>query len=741
MSSEGQALPGVASSGAQHDAVAWFWQFLKTELAPRPGRAWAVGRTTIAATLVMVWVMTFTIPFGFIGAINTFLLSRENPTATLRDALTAVLFTALGTVYSIVGIVTMIGDPLTHFLWITVSLFLAFYLIRIIPNYLAAANFGFTLAGTIPLWDEPLVPVNTRIENTLWFAGALAVGVAVTVAVEFIFRRVHPITDLTQGIENRLETVEGVLRQTAADLPFSAKLEEDISLYADLGTSRLRLYLYRSGGFPRDVTIKMNAAIAVLGRLVDLAASLRIVRSTQSIAPGRADCDRCLHLANEIFHLRRDLQQGRLPCSIEILSQPEPSELPFLPEMERAVALISQAFCGVRGAEDQLSPVAPVPEAHSGLLVPDAFSNLDHLKFAVRGTLATVLAYVVYQAIDWRGLSTAIPTCMITALSTTGASRQKQFLRLGGAIIGGFVFGMGAQVFVLPNLDSIAGFVVLFAAVTAISGWIATATPRLSYLGVQMALAFYLINLQEFSPQISLAIARDRVVGVLLGLLSMWLVFDRLWVRNALEEMQDLFSRNLRMLAELFEQWRQDDFQKATRRVMQLRDQINVGVNALRAQSDAVIFEFGQSRERKLRIRDDFRRWQPIFQTLLEVQTTFLQYRFDRRLPQLPPKIVEAQSACEENMALLVRSLSNYVAGESTATAPDVQASAEALRREIQEHYARSGLPVPSPLADTITLTQNLSSIVIPLYEDIHTTFPNPQDAGMHHRKIRLREA
>src|SRR6201999_4396950 len=114
----------------------------------------------------------------------------------------------------------------------------------------------------------------------------------------------------------------------------------------------------------------------------------------------------------------------------------------------------------------------------------------------------------------------------------------KQFLRLGGALIGGIIFGMGAQIFILPFLDSIAGFTLLFAVVTAISAWISTASARLSYLGVQLALAFYLINMQEFTIQISLAIARDRVFGVLLGLFSMWLLFDRLWVRNALDEMR-----------------------------------------------------------------------------------------------------------------------------------------------------------------------------------------------------------
>ena len=50
-------------------------------------------------------------------------------------------------------------------------------------------------------------------------------------------------------------------------------------------------------------------------------------------------------------------------------------------------------------------------------------------------------------------------TCLLTALSTIGSSRQKQVLRIAGAIVGGFLLGMGSQVFILPYLDSIAGFV------------------------------------------------------------------------------------------------------------------------------------------------------------------------------------------------------------------------------------------------------------------------------------------
>jgi multidrug resistance protein MdtO len=298
------------------------------------------------------------------------------------------------------------------------------------------------------------------------------------------------------------------------------------------------------------------------------------------------------------------------------------------------------------------------------------------------------------------------------------------------------IFGFGAQVFVLPYVDSIVGFTVVFAIVTVIAAWIATATPRLSYLGVQVALAWYLINLQEFTIQSSLAIARDRVMGTLLGLFCMWLVFDRLWVKDALQEMQEAFCRNLRMLAELMEPPREGDLEAAAKRVVQLRDQINDGFNTVRAQSDAVLFEFGPSRKRKLAMREDFRRWQSPIGILAQVQITFRQYFFEKRFPELPPPIADAVAAFEQNMAVIAKAMADDVAGRASSAVPDIQESAQRLQDEIRKYYAASGAPVPPPLVDTMTLTQNLASIVTPLYKDIHATFADPVLAAAHRGRL-----
>ena len=81
------------------------------------------------------------------------------------------------------------------------------------------------------------------------------------------------------------------------------------------------------------------------------------------------------------------------------------------------------------------------------LVSPDAFVNPEHLRFAIRGCLAASGCYIIYNSIAWPGISTAVTTCLLTGLSTIGASRQKQILRFAGALVGGFLIGMGSQIF------------------------------------------------------------------------------------------------------------------------------------------------------------------------------------------------------------------------------------------------------------------------------------------------------
>jgi multidrug resistance protein MdtO len=623
-----------------------------------------------------------------------------------------------------------VDDPLTHFLGVGVSLFVSFFLISITNDYGTAVAFGFTIAGAIPLWDRDTLNINDRVSNTLWLGGVVAIGVVIAIVVEYVFRRVHPATDLTEGIESRLHTVEMVLRCAAAERPLDSASVKSLALYSSVGTARLRRLIIRSQ-YGLHFKSQMGTAVALLGQLVDVAANFQRAleeraktAGTEDPAPhiDAADKARCQRLADAIDQLGKALAAKRMPERIQRPAQPEPSQLPFLSAMERIVALMPDAFSGSSTIQELAT--APLDEEQpTHFFARDAFSNPAHVQFAVRGTMAAMATYIIYTAIDWPGLSTCIATCIITALSTIGSSRQKQFLRLGGVIVGGIIIGFGAQIFVLPYLDSIAGFSLLFMAVTALSSWIATSSPRLSYLGVQLALAFYLINLQEFTIQTSLSIARDRVFGVLLGLMSMWLIYDRLWQKNALDEMQRLFARNLEMFAELTEQLLEKDQIKAVRRIRQLRDQLNAGFSAVSAQADAVLFEFGPSRQRQLQIREDFRRWQPSIRTLLQVQITSVQYLVNRPLSDLPRPIAQAGVAFEQDVAQVMHAMANEASGKPVAGVPDITISAAQFQEAIRKYYQDAGTPVPTQASDVLGLAESLATIIGPLYEDIRDTF------------------
>jgi multidrug resistance protein MdtO len=727
MPAPSQALPGAIDQGGK-----WFWNFLRAELSPYPGRARVVARMTISATIVMVLVMTFQIPGGFQAAIFTLLISRENPTETFFSGFRTAVAFLIGILYTLFTIRMLIADPLTHFLWIVGTLFLFFYLLRIVADYATAAALGFGVLGAISLWDDTTLNGNTQVENTLWLAGAVALGVVVTIVVEYVFRRAHPATDLTEGIEARMQTVEAVLRSAATGRPLESEQEKKLSLYSTVGTSRLSRLVLRSE-YSRHFKTQMVTAIALVRRLVDIAATFQISLSERTEAIDSADRQRCERLADQVAEVGRSLTLRQLPTEIKQPLQEVPSQLPFLPTMETTLALIPHAFSGAESM-DVLIPEPLEEEGSRHIFVADAFSNPDYVQFTLRGTLAAMVCYITYTALDWPGLGTSVLTCFITALSTIGSSRQKQVLRLSGAIIGGFIFGTGAQVFVLPYLDSIVGFIVLFAVVTAISAWISTASARLSYLGVQLALAFYLINLQEFTIQISLSIARDRVFGVLLGLASMGLFFDLLWVRNAVSEMQAVFAHNLELFAELAEQLLEQDQIKAIKRIRQLRDQINNGFQAVTAQSDAVLLDFSPSREQKLQIRKDIRRWQPAMRTLLQVQIAAVQYLAKSPLSDLPQPVAQAGVGFEREIAQVMRAMASEVSGKPVDAAPDIRSSAAKLQREIRKYYDERGQQISPQASDVISLAENLAFILAPLYEDIHSTFVRPQEdvGGLH---------
>jgi uncharacterized membrane protein YccC len=166
------------------------------------------------------------------------------------------------------------------------------------------------------------------------------------------------------------------------------------------------------------------------------------------------------------------------------------------------------------------------------LFKPDAFTNVEHVHFALKVTFAAMFCYIFYSAIDWSGIHTAFITCVFIALESTEATFYKGILRLVGCIIGG-AFAVLSIIFLIPHMETIASLSVLVGVVSAIAGWIATGSERISYAGFQIAFAFFLSMFQGYAPDTDLDKIRDRLVGILIGIAVTTLIFQYLWPERA----------------------------------------------------------------------------------------------------------------------------------------------------------------------------------------------------------------
>jgi multidrug resistance protein MdtO len=667
----------------------------------------------IAATLVMVICMTFRIHYSYQGAVYALLISRENLRVTLQSAGTALLATCIGAAYLLISAWFVISVPVLHFFWIIVSFFAAFYAFSTMTNYGAAAIFAFTVALGVPLWDRH-VSAETNVENTLRVVLAALIGVVVTAVVELALARIKPGDNVVQPIAERLAAVESLLARYAEGGPVDHATEKRVIRLGMLGTSTLRRVLRHSDYSPQ-YRAQMSGVVSLVGGLVDVAATL-----TQFLfEPSSTDQKQLRNLVGAIASIRTDLMNRRIPVSIQFNPNDRPSRgVPLLLEMEKKVALISQVVAGSKSMDEYLPPSDDLPRAK--LVVPDALTNPEHLKFALKGCLAASLCYIIYNSIAWPGISTAVTTCLLTGLTTIGSSRQKGILRIAGALIGGFLIGMGSQMFILPYLDSIAGFTVLFILVTALASWFMTSSPRLSYFGLQAALAFYLINLQDFAAQTSLSIARDRVVGILLGLFMMWLVFDHLWGSRAAVEMQKTFVSSLRSLAQLEREPLPGEKRVAIQRCYSLRETINTYFDQVRALADGVLFEFGPSRQKDLTLRDRIRRWQPHLRTLFLIRVALLKYRLRLSGFDLPEPVELAQQEFDEELAKVLDGMADRMVGKVSERKDNLEHSFEHLEQTIRSCCSEGPQELPTAELQTfLALSRSIESVTMSLSKEI----------------------
>ena len=509
------------------------WLFLRDELAPRPGRVAAATRIAVSCAIVVTIAMVFQIPLPAYMAYLVFLVSQNEAASTLLTGVVGALAVTLAVALTLLFYTLDASEPALRLPLMAGATFAAMFLTRTLALGPVVFLMGFVLVLSQTLIDEiPNLEALTRL--VLWLWVVVLVPAVWTVLLNLVIgenptRLAHRTAlRLLRAVATALRdgTTAGALQRQRADAVALIELHHRAGLLDPALRTR---------------TTSDTVLIETLAELLTLLEILPADTPASARAPLAAACE-LITLAFE---------RGDTPPSLEIM--PPKTALEALTPASRPVVVALAEVLQRLAAGLASRPTAidsPKPPSAKTAFVPDAFTNPNHVRFALKTTVAVMAAYIIYTGLDWPGISTSITTCFFVALGTLGETVHKLTLRLSGAAIGGIAGGL-AIVYLLPEMTDIGQLCFLIIVVSFACAWVSTSSELLAYAGMQAAFAFFLGVLQGYGPSTDLTVLRDRVVGILLGNFLMSLVFSVFWPISAEDEARSALAKTLRALASL----------------------------------------------------------------------------------------------------------------------------------------------------------------------------------------------
>jgi multidrug resistance protein MdtO len=506
-------------------------------LRPAPGRLEFASRTALICALTALVAATYQTPDAALTAYVVFFLNKPDRTSSiLQSVALLVLFTVI---VGMTLLVTMavIDVPLWRVAAMSAISFGFLFLasaskLRPIGGILALiVAYGLDVLGMVPAGE-----VATRGLLYVWLFVGIPVGVSIVVNLLWA---PPPRRLAERALVERLRLAAAVLRAPDAELrqTFVEQLRE--------GTTEVDEWLKlaaveRTSGARHVVALQQAArsATAML-HLVEL-----VSRHGGRLlpAPWREQ------LAVTLEAMAAILDAGQYPIEISLDD----------PHGTAALDAVAAGFWD--DAREVLrhfaepSDAAPEHETReepaAGFLAGDAFGNLDHTRYALKTTAAAMFCYVLYTLLDWPSIHTCFITCYIVALGTTAETVEKLTLRIAGCLVGA-ACGIAAIVWVMPSVTSTGGLLGVVFVGTFAAAWIAAGSPRIAYAGFQVAFAFLLCVLQGPAPAFDMVVARDRVIGILIGNLVVYLFFTRIWPVSVSKRVDPAIARLLRRLGDM----------------------------------------------------------------------------------------------------------------------------------------------------------------------------------------------
>jgi len=526
--------------------------FLAAELKDFPGRRVAAFRLFIVSlTIALVSQALHVPPLGAIALLIC--LSYDayaNAGQSLMFGLRQLGYIIVTTLLSVLTLM-LAGNEV----WLLLPLSFVIMAAALFHARLTAWPTGIALWYSVAVLYSPSEPAQ-GIYNALWnipIIGVLAIG-AWTV-VHLTIQPQDPQKLLKASIAEQLAAVESILSTRLADSGVTIP-DRVIATLSSPGSFGKVIGLLANAELIHPSTHKRHDTYLALLLEIDglrqialwLDQALKVEYRAQPMNPEKLNV--YLALRSACATLRQGVEASRdVSMQVETLLADDVLHRYALQTHPSLLTSIWRALQRIAGLLHDLHQPAPKPDSKA--LEDETDDNeadgwfpawvgydfwarhADSLQFGIKFSLGAILCTLIIESLAWPGINTAIPTCLVAAQTSLGADYRLSLLRLSGAALGGLCAYFYVLVF-QSQFDTIAGFVLATTPFWAIAAWISSGSERIAYMGRQLGFSFALFVLHDFGPVADLYLPRDRVIGILLGVIVMGVIDYALWPRRSI---------------------------------------------------------------------------------------------------------------------------------------------------------------------------------------------------------------
>jgi multidrug resistance protein MdtO len=432
-----------------------------------------------------------------------------------------------------------------------VEIFVGMYLFRI----LSVGPVGFILAFIVSVTQSlvDLFPTpEEAVHQFLWVWVAVSLSASLAWVANLLLFPIPASRVLQRELVAGWGTVVAATTELTTGSPFAARsLLRPLAKRGPIRLLKLLKFSLIAAPGLRLKQAQLMRMILSLDKIAKLTFSYAgaLLKSPGPVPISSAEKAILGQLKENSEHFEQEFAAGFVPSGVTTSSAPRHGRAqPGFQAVKLAEAQSTLEDLVTKDTEDQ-EPKAASRQKKS-LFVADAFTNPKHVQFALKVTLAGMLGYFFYTASDYFGIHTVYYTPLIIALASTGATIHKGVLRIVGCMIG-VTLGLICSIWLIPRYETLGVYLLIVFCLHGLAAWICAGSERVSYVGLQIAMAFDLGVLKDYGPPKNIDPLRDRFIGIILGVCIISIVFALVWPESAQLIARQKLAACLRAIARL----------------------------------------------------------------------------------------------------------------------------------------------------------------------------------------------